>query len=420
MSTTTKSNSLFTRPVPGPLLPFFCLTALLTLLTLPTTQRILTKDRSLETNNPTQNDISNTLKIEDNNNDDGAPIDVLTVSQNMNLPHRAKNPVMDVAGEVDPEYFDKASYINKYIGRAPRPPGKLTEEFYLSKEPIQFTCVEHVKMLEIGFSCMDADSLDPEEVGIVEPDVVKGANFRTFFVVSKNNRKYFMKIMSNMYDLEHFLEDKFYNDDIAQTLIEYKIVKGRFVGIYAYYGHENTLYHNIVNKQLSFLDKLLIMKKMATFASVFYEEVEPQNNILKLNFLSSNILITKEGYNTIRLINILRSSTSELGYLTVPEYYNWDESTVVNQKLSNVYVMSRAFYFILFLDELGAGNFMDLKGTIFADFRFTFFGFESEIYNYKHPTALNFIAFMPPPFHQENIYPTPLKNVNLHPLYPDL
>ena len=345
MSSTNHSNRLFNLSPRGPTLPMLYLTLLLlTTLPHPSAQRILSNQRNLETDDHTpQNNAS-------------------TVPEN--TPHTTKNPTQDVVGETDPEYFDKAHYINKYVGRVPRPDGKLTEEFYHSQEPIQFTCVEHVKMLEIGFACMDKDSLDPEEVGIVQPDEVKGANLRTFFVVSKNNRKYFMKIMARMYDLEHYLEDKFYNDDFAQTLIEYKIVKGRFVGIYAYYGHQDTLYHNIVNKKLKFFEKLMIMKKMASFASIFYEEVEPQNNILKLNFLTSNILITKEGYNTIRLINILRSSKSELGFMQVPEYKNWDENTVVNQKLSNVYVMSRVFYFILFLDELGIGEFMELKGRI--------------------------------------------------------
>lgn len=257
--------------------------------------------------------------------------------------------------------FDHETNVNVFVERVPRPQGVLTYDFYKENDPIQFSCVEHVKMLEIGFTCEDGPSIDLDDKGVVEPDDIKGVFFQSFYVVTKNSRKYFMKVLKDMYTIEHYLEDKFYNDDIGLTLVEYKIVKHRFVGIYAYYPHNNTLMYHLKEGNLNMFQKLFIMAKITKFASIIFEEVEPQNNMIKVNFFPSNLLITKEGYLNIRLINICRVTKEEKMYIKLPEYQDRQDEKKINQRLSTVYVLSRTFYQIIFNEDNGENDFDDLE-----------------------------------------------------------
>ena len=250
--------------------------------------------------------------------------------------------------------------INPSVKRIPRPEGMLTEDFYYSTPTKQFTCVEHIKMLEIGFNCMDKQSMSPEDIGSDTLDEIKGILYQSFYVVSKNGRRYFMKVLESLYDLEHELEDQFHGERFSLPLIEYKIVRGRFVGIYSYYKHRHTLYYAVKSNLLTFVQKLIIMSSIANICSDIYAHVEPQNNLIKVNFLASNLLLTQEGYMSFRMINIVRNTKEEKDVVVLPEYSN--PAFVVNQRQSAVYIMSRIFYFILsnenFENEI---EFMDLN-----------------------------------------------------------
>ena len=235
--------------------------------------------------------------------------------------------------------------ISREVKRLPRPEGPLSEDFYFSTPAKQFTCVEHIKMLEIGHSCMDRLSMGPEEIGSELIDEIEGVIYQSFYVVNKNNHRYFMKVLDNLYDLEHELEDQFYQDRFSFPLIEYKIIRGRFVGIYSYFKHQHTLYHAVKSNLLTFVQKLATMSNIANICSDIFSRVDPQNSFIKVNFLAGNLVLTQEGYMSFRLINIIRSTKEEREIVVLPEYRNRD--FLVNQRPSAVYIMSRIFYFIL-------------------------------------------------------------------------
>lgn len=223
---------------------------------------------------------------------------------------------------------------------------KLTEEQYFRTPAKKLTCIEHITMMEVGYSCLDTKSIPPEDRLFVIPDDIKGAAHQTIFVVTKTNRKYFMKVLDEMYDLELAIMRKYFYFNQGLELIEYKIVNSRFVGIYSYIEHSNTLNDWILNKDLTIFEQILILEKITSIASNFFQIFEPKNNLLKLNLLPSNILVTNESFFKLRLINFTRYLKTENDLVVIPE--SEDISTKLNQRSTIVYLLGKVFYYIIF------------------------------------------------------------------------
>ena len=222
----------------------------------------------------------------------------------------------------------------------------LTEQEYFSSHSKNFKCLDHVKMLEMAFSCMDSESMTPEDVGLIVPDDIEGVTIQTIFVVSKNGKKYFMKILDMYYNVELKLVPTFAEDYYALWLMEYKIVKGRFVGIYSYLPHNNTVKHHILGKTLTLFEKVYILRRLTLLASDFYSFVNPQNNLIQLNLWPSNILLTGESFLSTRLINYVVTEEQSDLFSDYPEYLN--KNSTVNQKTTTVYLIGKLIFFYLY------------------------------------------------------------------------
>ena len=223
---------------------------------------------------------------------------------------------------------------------------ELTEDQYFQNPALNYNCIDHVKMMEVGYSCMDSKSMTLEDVGSYEPDDIKGRLFQSLFVVSKNGRKYFMKIMDSMYDIEMKLQRMFSEDMFGLWFLEYKIIRGRFVGIYMYMKHKNTMKYQLDNNMLSLYDKVWYLEKLITMASDFFTRVNPQNNLIQLNLTPSNTLCFQEGSQSIRLISYLVSNPIQKKSVLAPEYF--DDDLPVNQKATSVYAFAKIIFVYLF------------------------------------------------------------------------
>jgi hypothetical protein len=222
----------------------------------------------------------------------------------------------------------------------------LANDEYYNTPIIELTCIQHMKMMRLGYSCVDSKSISPEEREYLVPDDIEENRYTPIFVVMKNYKKYFMVIMDSKYDLEVGIYKHLPNNSIGLELLEYKIIDSRFVGIYTYLPHTSTLRYHIKSGQMTFFDQLFVMKQMTKYAIDFFNEFEPRNNLLTLNLLSGNLLVTKESFYKLRLIRYIRGSVREYTQIIQPE--KKDLTNKINQRSSIVYLLGYMFYFILF------------------------------------------------------------------------
>ena len=232
---------------------------------------------------------------------------------------------------------------------------EITEQEYFASSSQNFKCVDHLKMLEIGYSCMDTASMSPEDIGTYTPEDILGTPLQAIHVVSRNGRKYIMKVLDTLYNIELSLLPIFGNDMYSLWLVEYKIIKGRYVGIYSYIEHNNTVYYSLMNNQLSLLDKVVYLERLANLASDFYHYVNPQNGLIQLNLLPSNTLLTKEGFLSLRLINYNIQFQSQEDLLNNPEPHVGPKFPT-NQKSRCVYQFGRIIFFYIFGDLPSSSN----------------------------------------------------------------
>ena len=214
---------------------------------------------------------------------------------------------------------------------------------------LKLNCIDHLKMLRLGYTCMDSNSIKPEEREFVTPDDIKDNRFTSIFVVMRNLKKYFMVVMDSMYDLELGIYKHFEDNDMGLELIEYKIVDSRFVGIYSYLPHSSTLRHHIKSGRMSYYEKLFVIKQLNEYAIEFFREFEPRNNLMMLNLLAANVLVTEESFYKLRLIRMIRGSQGEQEEVISPEKTNIKNK--INQRSSTVYLLGSIFYFIFFQER---------------------------------------------------------------------
>lgn len=225
----------------------------------------------------------------------------------------------------------------------------LNEESYLAHPINSFSCIEHVKMMEVNYTCWDSKSLSAGNIGRVVPEDIEGIKTQAFYVVSKNGEKHFMKVLDMHYNLELKIVPIFAYDNYSFWLVEYKIVNGRFLGLYSYRKHYNTLRYNILENKLSLFDKVYILKKMVLMMSDFYAYTPPKNDLIMFNLWPSNIIMTQEGFNHIRLINYLVNHESFDIFGNIPELQENDHTQVAfNTKATSIFMFGKLIFFFLF------------------------------------------------------------------------
>lgn len=233
---------------------------------------------------------------------------------------------------------------------------EMTPEQYFNTPLDNLRCIDHIKMMELGFSCMDSESVDPDEIGRYTPIDILGQINSHMYVISKNGEKYLMKMMDELYDLEMQLQRIFADDDFIFWFVEYKIIKGRFVGIYTYRTLKNTVRYQIEQNNLSLFQKVFILEKIVSIASDFFIYVNSTNNLIQLNLTPSNTAILRTGYLNINLINFLVKKENRNSKLLPPEYFN--SKIPVNQKASCVYMLGKIVFFYLY------GRYIDFEEII--------------------------------------------------------
>ena len=214
---------------------------------------------------------------------------------------------------------------------------------------LKLKCIDHLKILRLGYTCIDSNSIRPEEREFLKPDDIKDNRFTSIFVVMRNFKKYFMIVLDSMYDLELGIYKHFEHNDIGLELIEYKIVDSRFVGIYSYLPHSNTLRHHIRSGNMSYYEKLFVMKQLNEYAIEFFRKFEPRNNLMMLNLLAANVLVTEESFYKLRLIRMIRGSKAEQETAIAPEKMSIKNK--INQRSTIVYLLGCTFYFIFFEEK---------------------------------------------------------------------
>lgn len=254
-----------------------------------------------------------------------------------------------VTSNLEDSQVDISNDISSDQAELDKKEDEITEKEYFSSSSQNFKCVDHLKMLEIGYSCMDTASMSPEDIGTYTPQDVLGTPLQAIHIVSRNGRKYFMKVLDTLYNVELSLLPLFAADRYSLWLVEYKIIKSRYVGIYSFIENSNTVYYNLINDKLSMLDKVVYLERLAALASDFYHYVNPQNGQIQLNLLPSNTLLTKEGFLSLRLINY------NMQFKTQEELVNKPEPHVgpkfpTNQKSRCVYQFGRIIFYYIFGD----------------------------------------------------------------------
>jgi hypothetical protein len=241
----------------------------------------------------------------------------------------------------------------------------MTVEKYFKKNSMEISCIDHMKMLGLGFACLNSKSISPEEKNFIQADDIRGTISTPIFVVTKNKKKYFMVIIDELFDLELAIYQHFKDNNMSIELIEYKIINSRFVGIYSYFTHEDTLRSQVLHGKMTMYEKLYTMKELIKYAMEFFDMFDPRNDLLQLNLLPGNLLLTKESFYKFRLIRFIRGCSRDKKIIHIPEAM--DLTNKLNQRSSIVYVLGATFYFILFKKFPAKGNIDNKK--LMIDFR---------------------------------------------------
>lgn len=223
----------------------------------------------------------------------------------------------------------------------------INSDKYFETDPKEISCQVHMSNMGVNYSCMDSESIPVIDQLNNPPDDIDGCYFQTIFVVQKNSKKYFAKITDNSYDLEiGILSNYDETESDILYLFEYKIINGRFLGIYSYVNHYGTLRHHLDNDTLDDYEKFLIMLKLTSVAINFFEKFDGRNNLLSLDLLPSNVLMTQEKYLEIRLMSFIKNTESENRLMEIPE--DNDDTLSMNKRSVCVFELGKIFFLILF------------------------------------------------------------------------
>ena len=204
---------------------------------------------------------------------------------------------------------------------------------YFKSTPNSLSCFNHVKFMDLGMSCLE----DQNEYLVTQ---------KSMYLVESNFQTFFLRIEDNVLNYEISLLKTLKSDNLVLKLIKHKVIQGRFAGIYHFVGNQDTLYNGLMKTDMGIYDKLSYMETIVKMVSTILDGRNPQNPLLRVNILPSNLLMVDEEPYALKLITVLPHSKLAKLVLSAPE--DTLKTHGVDGKASHVYLLGKIFYFMFF------------------------------------------------------------------------
>lgn len=206
---------------------------------------------------------------------------------------------------------------------------KVTSKDYF-RSPEHHSCIEHVKKLEVNYSCVESFELQ---------------NNFDLFLVEKNFQKFFMKVKKSPTTYEIALEKSLRNFRVMLKLLKHKIVKRVFVGIYEYQDIFNNLEMLVEDGQLSKFDKYSYMLSLAKLVRTVLTDRDPKTLKLDLNLLADNILVLDDVPYTLRMVRLFPNPAERDSLNLSDGKY---PVRFMDAEARNTYLLGKLFFYICF------------------------------------------------------------------------
>lgn len=204
---------------------------------------------------------------------------------------------------------------------------------YFELKPSNISCSDHIKYMEINYSCVDnVEDIFPTDMSM--------------FIVEKNFQKYFMRLDDDLLAYELILEQSLKIEGVVLNLLEHKIVRHRFVGIYRYEANRGTLDNLVRNEFLSLFEIYSFMLSIVEIAERTLNDRDPKNPYLSVNIFPTNLLVVPATRNKLKMVRSLPLVRREVINYFVPEFNL--QNGFVDNRSSLVFVMGKVFYFLCF------------------------------------------------------------------------
>ena len=279
-----------------------------------------------------------------------------------NEAHKAQKSIMSTATHLSHSILDRAdvstrpmSYVSpqsdflkietlesvdaihkKYrqTGYSRSPKQKIADtDAYFSENILNLDCIEHIKFMNINYSCVeDHKEIFPRDTSL--------------FLVEKNFEKYYMRLEDVPVKYEILLEKSLKIEGLVLHLLEHKIIKSRFIGIYRHEPNSGLLDTLIRSR---YLDKYQIYTLMHSLAQMIFkilEDRDAKNPLLNINLHPTNVMLVDSRYTSVKLVKVVPSIMREIVSLSVPEQRLWD--VFVDKRSKHVYILGKLFYFLCF------------------------------------------------------------------------
>lgn len=204
---------------------------------------------------------------------------------------------------------------------------------YFKSTPNSLSCFNHVKFMDLGMSCLE----DQNQYLVTQ---------KSMYLVESNFQTFFLRIEDNVLNYEISLLKTLKSDNLVLKLIKHKVIQGRFAGIYHFVGNQDTLYNGLMKTDMGIYDKLSYMETIVKMVSTILDGRNPQNPLLRVNILPSNLLMVDEEPYALKLITVLPHSKLAKLVLSAPE--DTLKTHGVDGKASHVYLLGKIFYFMFF------------------------------------------------------------------------
>lgn len=211
----------------------------------------------------------------------------------------------------------------------------LTIDNYFSESIISMDCEEHVRFMQLNFTCIQ----ELNETMLMPRD-------KQMYVVESNFQKYFLRLHDSTQRYELALEKSLKLNGVILNLLQHKVIRGRFAGIYRYEENDGLLDYNIRMDKLSLFDKLNLMLRVSKSVRKILMYRDPKNRFLNINLIPTNIMLTKEHKYSFKFISALPLMLREILYSTAPE--DSIKKLFVDKKSQHVFCLGKLFYFMIF------------------------------------------------------------------------
>ena len=231
---------------------------------------------------------------------------------------------------------------------------RLTEKnFNYFEDPLEYLhCDDHVRNLTLGYSCFE----DPESEAYAQENL---------FLVENNFQKYFMKIRRNVTVFELGLEKSLRSYSVMLKILQHKVIKNTFVGIYKFEKNRGSLKDAVMSGQLTQYDKYSYMLNIARILRTIHFDRDPKTSDLDINLSPSNFLLMEKMPYSVELIDLIegredfrKDHVDELTLLGGQK-----ELIRINYMLDararNVFGLGRLFFFICFEELLDSADDFD-------------------------------------------------------------